>query len=45
LPSGPGLGLTLNEDFVREHPMQDVNFNLFAEGWQRREHQAALTPS
>jgi galactonate dehydratase len=36
LPSGPGLGVTLNEDFVREHPMQAVDFNLFREGWQRR---------
>jgi galactonate dehydratase len=37
LPSGPGLGVTLDEAFVREHPMQRVDFNLFREGWQRRD--------
>ncbi|MBV9170118.1 MAG: mandelate racemase/muconate lactonizing enzyme family protein [Chloroflexi bacterium] len=36
VPTAPGLGVTLNEDFVREHPMQKVDFNLFREGWQRR---------
>jgi galactonate dehydratase len=36
IPTAPGLGVTLNEDFVRAHPMQKVDFNLFREGWQRR---------
>ena len=36
LPAGPGLGVTLNEDAVREHPPQHDGFNLFAEGWERR---------
>jgi galactonate dehydratase len=37
LPSGPGLGVTLNEDFIREHPMQGETFNLFKEDWHRRQ--------
>jgi galactonate dehydratase len=36
LPSGPGLGVTLNEDFIREHPMSDVHFDLFADNWHKR---------
>ena len=40
LPSGPGLGVSLNEDFVREHPMERVDFNLFRTGWEKR---SALT--
>lgn len=38
LPNGPGLGVELNEESVREHPKQDVHFNLFADGWERREN-------
>jgi hypothetical protein len=26
----------LNEDFVREHPMERVDFNLFRSGWEKR---------
>jgi galactonate dehydratase len=37
LPSGPGLGITLNEDLIREHPRQDIHFNLFADDWHRRD--------
>ncbi|MDX6505247.1 MAG: galactonate dehydratase [Gaiellaceae bacterium] len=36
LPHGPGLGVTLDEDFVRAHPQQDIAFDLFAEDWQFR---------
>jgi galactonate dehydratase len=36
LPNGPGLGVTLNEDFVAEHPPQDAFFDLFAENWHQR---------
>jgi galactonate dehydratase len=36
LPSGPGLGVTLDEEFVRAHPMQDFKFNLFAADWHKR---------
>ncbi len=37
LPGGPGLGVTVNEDFIREHPMQTEGFNLFQEDWHRRQ--------
>jgi len=37
LPEGPGLGVTLNEDFIREHPAQGETFNLFKEDWHRRQ--------
>lgn len=37
LPEGPGLGVTLNEDLIREHPQQEVHFNLFADDWHKRE--------
>jgi len=36
LPAGPGLGVTLNEDFIRAHPMSDVHFDLFADNWHKR---------
>lgn len=36
IPGGPGLGVELNEDFIREHPMEDLHFDLFAEDWHRR---------
>ncbi|MBB5910375.1 galactonate dehydratase [Actinoalloteichus hymeniacidonis] len=37
LPTGPGLGVELDLDLVAEHPRQKVNFNLFKDGWQRRD--------
>jgi galactonate dehydratase len=37
LPQGPGLGVTLDEDFVAEHPRQSVHFNLFTEDWHKRQ--------
>jgi galactonate dehydratase len=42
LPSGPGLGVTLNHDLLAEHPRRQIFFNLFAEDWHRR--QAERTP-
>ena len=36
LPQGPGLGVSLNEDVIKEHPRQKVHFNLFAEDWHKR---------
>jgi galactonate dehydratase len=41
LPAGPGLGVTLDEDLVAEHPRRPVHFDLFAENWHLR--QAART--
>jgi galactonate dehydratase len=37
LPSGPGLGVTLNEDVIQAHPRQQVHFNLFAQDWHKRD--------
>lgn len=42
LPQGPGLGVKLNDDVIREHPQQRVFFNLFEENWHFRQ---ALQPS
>lgn len=36
LPTGPGLGVTLDEDVVAANPRRRVHFNLFAEDWHRR---------
>jgi galactonate dehydratase len=37
LPTKPGLGLTLNEDLIDEHPQQQAHFDLFKEDWHKRE--------
>lgn len=39
LPHGPGLGVTLDEEVIRQHPRQQIFFNLFAENWHRRQAQ------
>lgn len=39
LPQGPGLGIKLDEEIVKAHPQQRIFFNLFAEGWHRRQAQ------
>ncbi len=44
LPTAPGLGVTVDWDAVAEHPREEVHFDLFAEGWQRREAQIAPVP-
>ena len=38
LPSGPGLGVTINEDFIKEHPMGEGFFNLFEKDWHKRQN-------
>ena len=40
LPEGPGLGVILNEDFIKEHPRKHVHFDLYAEDWQKRQQKA-----
>ncbi len=40
LPTGPGLGITLNEDVIKAHPPTDGHFNLFTEDWQKRQTKA-----
>jgi len=37
LPDRPGLGVTLREEFVAEHPRQRVFFNLFEDDWHKRQ--------
>lgn len=37
LPSGPGLGVKLNEDVIKAHPFEQIHFNLFAEDWHKRQ--------
>ena len=37
LPNGPGLGVTLDETIIREHPQQRIHFNLFADDWHKRQ--------
>ncbi|MFZ1770944.1 MAG: enolase C-terminal domain-like protein, partial [Caldilinea sp.] len=36
LPTGPGLGVTLDEEVVRANPEQRINFNLFKDDWHKR---------
>lgn len=37
LPTGPGLGVTIDEDVIAEHPRSAVHFNLFQDDWQYRQ--------
>jgi len=37
LPQGPGLGVTLNEDLVHEHPARSFHFDLFQDQWHLRQ--------
>jgi galactonate dehydratase len=42
VPSGPGLGIDINEKEVAKHPVtNDEDFNLFSDGWEDR----SLPPS
>ncbi|MBC7879607.1 MAG: mandelate racemase/muconate lactonizing enzyme family protein [Anaerolineales bacterium] len=41
LPSGPGLGVIVDEDAIREYPRQNIHFNLFTEDWHKREAKIA----
>jgi galactonate dehydratase len=43
LPSGPGLGVKLNEDVIKANPRGQIHFNLFSEDWHKR--QARVVPS
>jgi len=38
LPTGPGLGVELDEEFIAEHPRHEdyQHFNLYEEGWHKR---------
>ena len=37
LPSKPGLGVTLDEDLIAEHPARRLHFNLFQDEWHLRQ--------
>jgi galactonate dehydratase len=37
LPAGPGLGVSLREDFIAEHPRQKASLNLFEDNWHMRQ--------
>lgn len=37
LPRGPGLGVELDEAVVEANPRREVHFNLFSEGWEKRD--------
>jgi galactonate dehydratase len=37
LPETPGLGVELDMAVIEAHPRQDVYFDLYSEGWQKRE--------
>jgi galactonate dehydratase len=41
VPSAPGLGVTLDEDVVRAHPMREIHFDLFADDWHFRQAERA----
>lgn len=36
LPTGPGLGVTVNEDVIRAHPEQRIHFSLYKQDWHKR---------
>jgi galactonate dehydratase len=38
LPQGVGLGVTLNEDVIAEHPFQEGSFNLWRDDWHKRRY-------
>ena len=37
LPAAPGLGVEIDWDAAAEHPRERVHFDLFEQGWERRE--------
>jgi galactonate dehydratase len=36
LPSGPGLGVEVDEAVLAVHPARKVFFNLYSDDWQKR---------
>jgi galactonate dehydratase len=37
LPSGPGLGVAVDEKLFAAHPSKHVHFNLYGQDWQKRD--------
>ena len=44
LPRGPGLGVTLDEEVVRAHPMRKMHFDLYREDWHFRQAAPTAAP-
>ncbi len=42
LPTGPGLGVEVDEEVIAAHPMQHIHFNLYKQDWHKR--QALIDP-
>ena len=36
LPSGPGLGVVMDEEVMAAHPEQRIHFSLYKEDWHKR---------
>jgi L-alanine-DL-glutamate epimerase-like enolase superfamily enzyme len=36
LPPGPGMGISLNEDLIKEHPQKERFFSMFETDWHMR---------
>ena len=36
LPTGPGLGVVMDEDVIAAHPEQRIHFNLYKDDWHKR---------
>lgn len=43
LPTGAGLGVTVDEEVIAAHPMQHIPFNLYKQDWHKR--QALIEPN
>jgi galactonate dehydratase len=43
LPAQPGLGITLDEEVIREHPPRDGFFNLWDPEWHKRQFRKGAT--
>ncbi len=43
LPEAPGLGVELDVDAAAEFPQQQARFDLWAEGWEKRQPTGAVT--
>ncbi len=44
LPSGPGLGVAVDEALLAAHPPRRVFFNLYSDDWHQRNRSRAATP-
>jgi galactonate dehydratase len=40
VPTAPGLGVKLNHAATKQHPRTKAHFDLFEDGWERRDEKA-----